>query len=128
MKTEGKMECSLARAVELCKIDGGTFYREKENKFYVKGVKILCKETDMPFRVEVDDFNETWTWEPPKKSAFEKWVEGAGKKAAKITETHMIISERKEGWNAAIDEVLKLPPHNSMSDVSREKAKELKEP
>ena len=59
--------------------------------------------------------------EPPKESAFEKWEH------TQHDFSYGQTKERKQGWNAAIDEVLQIPLVNDSILSIPNKVKELKE-
>lgn len=91
-------ECTLQEAVELCKKDGGYFYAKKAMypvRYSLDSEGYIISNSD-DGRLWDTAFKETWIYEPPKQSAFEKWNSEHG--AVKMY--------KKEGWNAAIDEVL----------------------
>jgi len=104
-----RIECTLQEAVGRCKKDGGTFWMKDHIEPYkyrydsddLNPCKII-DEKGNKFELEWVDFERTWVYEPPQKSAFQWWVENAG--IMGLTDT----MRKKEGWNAALEEVMKL--------------------
>lgn len=95
-------ECTLEQAVELCEKNGGRV--KSENGIFDMSNTDL---REMSFTVE--EILLKWIYEAPKQSSFQEWdgehplIMFSGHTPA---EFHR--KGRKEGWNAAIDEVLKL--------------------
>jgi len=112
---ETMKECTLQEAVELCMENGGTFHKDTTQAaiYYYNNAGAVCEvcNPSVKFKLMTADFNHTWIYEPPKKSAFQEWEShntfltetGAEYQAAK--------QGRKEGWNAALDEVLSTQFH-----------------
>ena len=116
IKGKQMKECTLQEAVELCKNNGGFFYK-KDATYAMHTVN-----TDEKFTV--DDILMVWIYEPPQ-SAFNKWL-------AKISDGGALPDKwRNEGWNAAIDEVIKYfgaKANPSFIEKILDGIKELKEP
>jgi hypothetical protein len=117
-------EVSLQEAIELCREKGGVFYSSPSHKWIVSrgGNVVSQKDASMDFTLYAEHFEQTWIYEPPKQSAFQKWES----ELYPTNETSWSRS-RKEGWNAAIDEVLKLKAPAGYWHETDSKIKALKE-
>jgi hypothetical protein len=132
MKTEGKMGSAaivtLQQAIEKCKKYNGTFCQRNTNARFKldKNLNVVSADADYEFQLNAWDFDKEWIYEPPKQSAFEKWHKKTG------NDNYDTFKEcSKNGWNAAIDEVLKLKRPMSIAPgyiVNSSEIKELKEP
>jgi hypothetical protein len=123
MKNE-RIECTLQEAIELCEKNGGSFRIDNGESFIVdaNGCVVWDYDRQRPFELEVGDFKIIWIYEPPKRSAFQKWESS---EQSKIVNGLNDTALRKQGWNAAIDAVLELP---SGLDKLVERIQKLKEP
>ena len=92
------VECTLQEAIERCMEDGGIARPKDSDGWYDKRDFKSCE-------FGADLITAPWIYEPPKQSAFQK-VRSANPAAPKGSTGEHIL---KQGWNAAIDEVLKLP-------------------
>lgn len=117
------IECTLQEAVGRCEKDGGRFYTKSQGnnqRIFSRedNSPLIIDQEGNPFELETTDFKEAWIYEhPATKSAFGKW-ESEQLRFGVVDET---LKARKEGWNAALNAVLNLPPHNSFCDRSTEK-------
>ena len=128
-------EYTLQEAIVLCSKNGGRFYAKEykeSDKYWMvdKYGKIINIQSDQVFELAVLSFESKWIYEPPKQSAFQTWIKNtptAFKNMPDQTKTESRL--RKEGWNAAIDEVcnLCLPIVEQLQTSVRQKIRELKE-
>jgi len=130
------IECTLQEAIERCRDNGGRCRRHDLNEcwVYVGGTgAVMYQENRHDAKFLAYDFETTWIYEPPKESAFQKWVESS----LHYSLGSGVDTGRKEGWNAAIDAVLALKrnPARDLQDVNKihpavwcHEVKELKEP
>jgi len=126
-KKETMKECTLEEAVRLCKKNGGVFwpniinpckysYDQKTNRF------INEKEECLGLMSEA--FEISWIYEPPEQSVFQKW-ENEQPSYFRDENPGIIKGARKEGYNFAIDEAMRM---TDVYDGSlKESLRELKE-
>jgi hypothetical protein len=116
-------ECTLKEAIELCKKNGGVMYKKdlwgtpQHEKYYYMEIQdefVVSWERTGRRVFTPTEITAVWIYEPPKQSAFHKWVVSLPSNLVNADKL------RKEGWNAAIDEVLKLErnPARSISDIN----------
>ena len=122
-KPDGQIKVSLQEAVAYCKKYGGAFYQDKTAaKFIIDEYQnIVSSSAKFKFELNAYDFDKIWIYEPSKESAFTKW--------RKTMPDYNLDSGRKEGWNAAIDAVLKMESWGERNSELYEEImiKELKE-
>lgn len=115
------IECTLQKAIELCKENGGTCYMKgllEPYVYHMSEKNYMVNEAGNPLKMNVFSFT-TWIYEHPKQSAFQKWE-------STQNQEHLYGSGaahqcRKEAWIGAIDAVLKLErnPARSLSNPNK---------
>lgn len=124
MKTQ---ECTLQEAVELCKNSGGFIYPEDDPN---NNCRKYRRQDLMNPTLDIfsgQDFARKWIYEPPL-SAFQEW--DSRKPTIKPTNSSpdsLVRGGRKEGWNAAINAVLKMSRKSTGFLIIPDQVKELKE-
>lgn len=123
------IECTLQEASELSKKEGGYFWRKdaaKPMKYYYSMDDGYIYDADLGHRFELwaGAFSCIWIYEPPEKSAFQKFW-------GSIPERHRkkYYDEGVFGfvWNAAIDRIVN-DPQIMLTPSEVEKIKALREP
>jgi hypothetical protein len=108
------IECTLQEAIKRCKENGGRFSESDNpyNEWWVINDKYVVAEGNIydDFKLEIEDFDRTWIYEPPKQSAFQKWVKEAKDGDGNPCQCKDCFGDKKEGWNAALDEVMREKP------------------
>lgn len=96
-------ECTLQEAIEISEKNGGGRFAQMDSLPF-PWIILLSNgwvvTEDKGERVELNNeiFKATWIYEPPKQSAFQKWNQQDKDSVQTVC--------RREGWNAALDEVL----------------------
>lgn len=105
MKECTLQECTLQEAMDLYKKNGGKFTKKGSPEFpwvvILPNGYAVSKDEGKRIELNYDLFEATWIYEPPTRSAFQAWNESTD---TGITDANSM----KLGWNAAIDEVLKI--------------------
>lgn len=104
-------ECSLEEAIELCKENGGRFTNKGKRLYawfvHLPNGYIVTEDKGKRIELNSDLYKSTWIYEPPRQSAFQKWVKGKHVYAAASEKLHR-FEGRKEGWNAALNKCIRI--------------------
>lgn len=102
------MECTLEQALRNLQENGGKIKIKNSDIWFIREEMFGVIQ-----HLSAYDVLKTWVWEPENKSAFHEWNDS-------MPISHFVrvpsyqdqvggqIKDRKEGWNAALDAVLKL--------------------
>lgn len=130
------IKTTYSEAIERCRKEGGRFRNSQNDTpkawvIVLHDGRVVSEDGGIHLNIWAQDFTEEYVYEPPKQSAFEKW--NSQRPVAQQVDYRDIIRERKNGWNGALDELLKHPAriegygYIEPRYYSEDKIKELKE-
>lgn len=117
-----QIETTLQDAVERCLEGGGRIHDKNQPQcgYDYKELKVAKAIGRVLFTP--GDFKGAWIYEPPRKSAFQKWFGGEG-----IDNYDTFEMCAAKGWNAAIDRITG-DPQITLTPSEANKIEALKEP
>lgn len=122
MSSKNEVECSLREAIINCKHQGGVFWMKNHDAPYRYSVDVFNNkiedENGNPFKLEPEDFDYVWIYEPAKKTAFQEWrYEYEKIENGKIIRVDPTL---KDCWNACADAAFKIDFHGNLAPAQVE--------